>query len=275
MSIVGGRTIDRILISTMPRSGTVFFFEMISRLFDFTKVEPKFTGGFSPKLPEWDPYKFDETFDSLSSRQVLCAHYQLNNKIKLLLADKNLLGIYLYRDPRDVAVSAALYIKYALSHHALHGLFSQLSDSEAITFMLSGGTVQVGSRENKSNDVDYIYYEGMEYFCRWGDDWLSHPNVAKVRYEDYVTEGSDAIKKALLEVDVVLDDDVISAVSTQMSFEKMAAGRSKGTEDKSSHFRKGVIGDHKNHFNGLHRAISKKQFGDYLIKLGYEQNFTW
>lgn len=268
------RTIDRILISTMPRSSTVFFFEMISRVFGFSKLEPKFTGGFVPNPPEWDPYKFDETYGELGEGEVLCAHYPLSHEIEHLLESDSLLGIYLYRDPRDVAVSAALYIKYALTHHALHELFLKMSDSEAIAFMLSGGVVPVDS-DGASDDSKYILYEGMKYFCDWGERWLSHPNVAKVRYEDYVTHGDLAIRQAVENVGVSIGEDALKKVLNDMSFERMASGRAMGVEDKRSHFRKGIIGDHKNHFNPFHRSICKKQIGEFLIKYGYERDYAW
>lgn len=60
----------------------------------------------------------------------------------------------------------------------------------------------------------------------------------------------------------------------QLGFEKRA-GRKRGEEDKKSHFRKGVSGDWKKHFNSEHKKLFKKMYPDALVKLGYEENNDW
>jgi len=268
-----GRKIKRILISTMPRSGTVFFFELISDLFKFSKIEPKFTGGFSPDPPEWDPYKFDKTYLSLCDGEVLCAHYHLSEDIEMLAEQPDVLVIYLYRDPRDVAVSAALYIKNVLTHHVLHELFTGLTDSDAIAFMLSGGVVQVNN--DAKNGHACIDYEGMKYFCDMAIKWVSNQRAAKVRYEDLMKDPVLTLKSSLQLVGVEIDEVTIEEVSSRHRFSTLSGGRKRGEEDLKSHFRKGVSGDYVNHFTGLHKAICKQRIGGQLIKLGYEKDMFW
>lgn len=268
------RIIDRILISTMPRSGTVFFFEFISKLFGFSKLDPSFAEGSWPKPPEWDPYKFDRTYMDLKSKQVLCAHYPLNDDINRLLEDESLLGIYLYRDPRDVVVSAAMYIKYALLQHPLHSLFSEISDSEAITFLLAGGLVPLPNQDQCDFTSSFIKHEGIKYFCDWGASWVHHPRVAKIRYEDFILNNVEAINRALSVVGVIPDKEKINEISQQMSFEKLT-GRQRGEENKASHFRKGVVGDYKNNFGPLQYSICNQRIGGWLKEMGYEESFNW
>jgi len=40
-------------------------------------------------------------------------------------------------------------------------------------------------------------------------------------------------------------------------------------------FRKGQVGDWKNHFSDAHRQVFKEQSGDVLIRMGYEDNKDW
>ena len=155
------RDFKKIVISTMPRSGTVFLFQFMSRLTGFEKVEPKFTGGFSPEPPEWDPYKFDRTYLELDESEIITAHYPLNDDMAEMINSSDVLPIYLYRDPRDAAVSATLYIKNVLTHHCLHDLFNSISDSDALLFTLCGGIVNV---DNDSCSNNYIRHDGMKYF---------------------------------------------------------------------------------------------------------------
>ena len=58
-------------------------------------------------------------------------------------------------------------------------------------------------------------------------------------------------------------------------FTKLAEGRQPGQEDVKSHYRKGVPGDWRNHFNEEHIALFKQQFNDLLVKLGYETDDAW
>lgn len=266
------REIKKILISTMPRSGTVFLFNFIVELFEFKKVEPLFTGGAWPQPPEWDPYKFDETYLSLKDGEVLCAHYPINEKIKQLIDQDDVLVLYLYRDPRDVTVSAVMYIKYALTQHPLHSLFAGMSDTEAIAFILSGGVFTVGDEEERR---DYLIHEGIKYFCDIATDWLNDKRVAAIRYEDLMRDPVATLEASLRSVDVSVDRDFIQSVAGRLTFEGFSGNRPRGVEHKSSHFRKGIVGDWKNHFTDFHKAICKLRIGDHLIKLGYEADLLW
>ncbi len=58
-------------------------------------------------------------------------------------------------------------------------------------------------------------------------------------------------------------------------FSKLSKGRELSEEDKKSHYRKGVIGDWKNHFKESHKIFFKEKYGDLLIKLGYEKDNDW
>lgn len=261
------REIKKILISTMPRSGTVYFFDFIAKLFNFKKIDPIFTGGLLVP-PEWDPYKFDETYLSLKEGEVLCAHYPLTEKLLPVIQSEDLLCIYLYRDPRDVAVSAALYIKNVLTHHPLHNFFQGLSESEAITFILTGGIISC-------DEEKYIVHEGMRYFCAIAREWLAHECVVAVRYEKLISDPISALMSALGKANVHVDEQAIKKVVGQLTFNGLSGGRAPGQEQKSSHFRKGVAGDYANYFSTTHKAICKLMIGDFLIEQGYEPNYLW
>jgi hypothetical protein len=58
-------------------------------------------------------------------------------------------------------------------------------------------------------------------------------------------------------------------------FEAKAGGRAKGSEDVSSHYRKGVAGDWMSHFTAEHADYFLRTFGDLLIDLGYEHDHAW
>lgn len=265
------RDIKKILISTVPRSGTLYLHDLIATYYNFKKTVPLFTNGINAVPPEWNPYKSDETFMSLKNGEVLCAHYPLNEKIKHLIEDDNVLSLFLYRDPRDIAVSTTLYIKYVLKHHPLHNIIAKLSESDALALILAGGIVP--SKGN--NDCGYIIYEGLKTFCNEALDWIKHPKVASIRYEDITTDPVKTLTKALRNVDVEIEPKLLKDVSNRLSFNTLSNGRAQGDESKTSHFRKGIIGDYKLHFSDFHKAVCKLEFGMELIDLKYETNLLW
>lgn len=67
----------------------------------------------------------------------------------------------------------------------------------------------------------------------------------------------------------------LEEITEKLSFKKLAGGRKKGEENIKSHYRKGVHGDWKNHFNDEHINYFKVHYNDLLIQLGYEFNDKW
>lgn len=262
------RNIKRILLTTMPRSGTTFMFDFLAKLFDFEKVEPRFSDGLVPQAPEWDPYKFDKTYLELKDGQILCAHYQFKDDILPIINDKDTLTFYLYRDPRDADLSATLYIKNALTHHALHHTLSNISESDAVALMLSGGVI-------KKHDDELVNYEGISYLTNNALKWIACKNVIAIKYEDFFTKPYETMKSIITENDLSISDEHLKRIISEFSFSKFSNGRKQGEEDKTSHFRKGIIGDYKNYYTEFHKALCKKAIGQDLIALGYERDSNW
>ena len=72
-----------------------------------------------------------------------------------------------------------------------------------------------------------------------------------------------------------LSSERLLEIIDENSFAKKTAGRSKGQENVKSHYRKGVPGDWKNHFNSEHIIFFKNNYNDLILKLGYESNPDW
>ena len=56
------------------------------------------------------------------------------------------------------------------------------------------------------------------------------------------------------------------------SFERLSKGRTRGEEDPTSFFRKGVAGDWRDAFTGRDRRVFEEEAGGLLQKLGYGEN---
>ena len=59
------------------------------------------------------------------------------------------------------------------------------------------------------------------------------------------------------------------------NFARKAGGRDRGVEDRSNHYRKGVAGDWRNHFEPIHIDSFKRNYNALLLKLAYETDPHW
>ncbi len=67
----------------------------------------------------------------------------------------------------------------------------------------------------------------------------------------------------------------LSEILEKKNFARLSGGRKRGQENVKSHYRKGVPGDWKNHFNEEHIRVFKAEYNDLLMKLGYESDADW
>ena len=59
------------------------------------------------------------------------------------------------------------------------------------------------------------------------------------------------------------------------TFERLAGGRRPGEVDPTSFFRKGIVGDWRNHFSEENIVVFKQVAGNTLITAGYEEDDQW
>ena len=62
---------------------------------------------------------------------------------------------------------------------------------------------------------------------------------------------------------------VVAQCCTAGNFKKLAAGREPGTENRNSHFRKGTVGDWRNHFDAEATEVFERHAGKLLRQLDY------
>jgi hypothetical protein len=92
----------------------------------------------------------------------------------------------------------------------------------------------------------------------------------ELRYEDLHGDPVGQTRALLGFLGVDDGDEATEACLEAGSFQKLTEGRSRGEEDKASFFRKGVIGDWRNHFDESNTATYNEVAGDLPGQLGYE-----
>lgn len=97
----------------------------------------------------------------------------------------------------------------------------------------------------------------------------------EVRFEMIAEHPVDELRAILSWLDVAADDALTTQIVQRHTFERLSGGRSRGQEEPTAEWRKGIIGDWKNHFTNEDRFLFKSIAGELLIELGYEQGTDW
>jgi hypothetical protein len=206
-------------------------------------------------------------------------------------------GFHVIRDPRDIVVSA--YFSH-LRTHPIKG-WSELVEFRDRLQSVSkdeGLILEMGFRRKSFEDM-YDWNYSSKYIKELKmEDLIQNPQKGFINIFKYlellrnssflelaVQRGLESFAmfsrrqfkhslKASTESDGISEKQLEKIVRAN-DFSVKSGGRKPGEEDLNSHFRKGIAGDWKNHFNQQHIDYFKEQYGDLLIKLGYEQDKNW
>lgn len=218
------------------------------------------------------------------------------DQIEPILAGRR--SFHVIRDPRDIVTSA--YFSHLKSH-----IDKGWPELASIRRELQA----CGKTEGLIRTIDNLMvlpvagtrialFEAMR-------DWhYTHPDILELRYEDLVADPYGGFLRILRFLDLV--DEAPFGLRAQLSwaawhtrravlrqhrpldaaprripsplalqiiqdnsFERISGGRRKGEENVDSHFRKGVAGDWRNHFDAEVEAHFRRRTGDLLARLGY------
>lgn len=97
----------------------------------------------------------------------------------------------------------------------------------------------------------------------------------ELKYEDLVQDPRRL--QGLLEfLGVKSDLGTVDWIIDVCKFERFAEGRKRGEADPNSEYRKGIIGDWRNHFTDRDKdQVKRSEAGRLLIELGYESDDSW
>jgi hypothetical protein len=185
--------------------------------------------------------------------------------------------VHIVRDGRDVAVSSVYHQWNNATDQGGRRKLSRekVAKREAYredpgTFGASGESIFAGAH------VAEIARSWSTSVSRaMADATLLGDNYYQVRYEDLLAEPVGEVRRLLGFLGADSGEEVARKCVEAASFEQLSGGRSKGEEDSSSFYRKGVAGDWRNHFTEEDRRVFKEEAGELLIRLGYERDLDW
>lgn len=197
----------------------------------------------------------------------LKGHCGWTQNIEAFLWSCGFCHVFVYRDPRDVAVSTMYHI---------------LSDEEKD---IHPGKQKFKLLGNKSSILSAVILGLDEYagvMERWAlyAPWLSIDWVYKFRYEEVRTNPMKAanslIYYGLARLGEIFELNFDCQDSTDELVRLMVGAAEVGAREKLYTFRAGRIGDWRQEFNAEHKELFKQtDKNNWLIRLGYEKDQNW
>lgn len=187
------------------------------------------------------------------------AHARFHRDLLSTTEELQFRRILLLRDPRDVAVSRAFYLQRdTLHHHHKHYTETLKTDEERLMVSIRGFENQEAGRTLPSIGETFSRYLA----------WIDDPATLVVRFEDLVgARGGGDTEKQLEEI-----GRIGAFVGRPLSREQVQQIAQKMYGKGSLTFRKGQMGDWRNHFTEAHERAFKEVAGDILARLGYESD---
>lgn len=201
------------------------------------------------------------TFSNLPDTSFWATHSPFVEEYATILSQPKYQIIFIYRDPRDVITSLALYIRG--KDKKFWPKAQQLSLDETITRLIVGGeSLHVTSHHISKNGVRNMYESYLP--------WRNLSNVLSVRFEDLIGPKGGGNKddqiRSIREIAHHIGKEI--SVAEAIAYGDTIFG-------KTHSFNKGQIGSWKEYFTPKHKQLFKKHAGQLLIDLGYETNTNW
>ncbi|MFZ0544602.1 MAG: sulfotransferase domain-containing protein [Candidatus Promineifilaceae bacterium] len=243
----------------------------------------------------WHPDMFDQNLSEWVTQYNIDFLSYTNADYQQVKALKQVRGFHVVRDPRDICVSA--YFSHLHSHETKN--WPELIEHREKLQSLS-------REEGLLLDMEFVRVH-MEEMNSWD---YSDPNFIQVRMESLTADPYRQMLQIFEFMGILDERRVTTRLSLRHSlsrrlhqftngrvnlngfshhlpaerllgiiwendFASKSGGRRPGQEDRTSHYRKGVPGDWRNHFKEEHVIYFKENYNSLLLKLGYENDPDW
>lgn len=191
--------------------------------------------------------------DSLHPRDVASAHLFARPDAIARVCSPKFIPYFIFRDPRDVAVSHVFYVTEMEKNHAHHAYYQSLPDFDS----------RLKASILGRPDADIEFPNIAERFAPYMD-WLNHPEVLSIHFEDLIHDRAATLTRIL--------DHFLNRIPLQSPRELILESlESSINPSRSPTFRSGKTGEWKKYFTDEHKKIFDDVAGDLLVKLGYEK----
>jgi hypothetical protein len=250
-----------VLVNSFPKSGTHLLMQLVEGL-----PERENYGAFlgsmisSFKFRERMPENVLSFIRGIVPGEVVRGHLFFDERYAVELAKKSAVHYFIYRDPRDIVVSEAHYLREMSRWHRLTPFFRKFDSIEgAISLSIQGLKAPVPGIDYPDVAARFGRYQG----------WLNRDDCFAIRFEDLRSERQSEIIQEMAKFYVE---------RSKSSLDVAACARSMAAQvdpHKSHTFRSGKKAGWQREFTAEHRQQFAEVSGDLLIQLGYEPNHDW
>ena len=169
---------------------------------------------------------------------VVKTHAGPTPSLRLLMNRGMIKATYIYRDPRDVVLSA-------LDH---------------------GARVRKAGKANILAEIKTVE-QAVAYVAtllRDWDGWTATPHTLLVRYEDLVADTWGELKRLVAFLAVDITEDRLRSVAAPYQKDNQDS-----VQKSRLHFNKGIAGRFRSQMSADELALCAEQFGPYLQRMGY------
>jgi Sulfotransferase domain len=161
-------------------------------------------------------------------------------------------NIHMVRDPRDAFVSN--YFSWRYSHPTTNPALAKFREN------VEEMSVEEGMLSLVAN---FVMGDQLASWTRSMWD-----GVTQVRYEDLLMDFPGSFRSLFGPIGAEFDSELISRIRERTTFARLS-GREDGSEDQTSHFRKGQAGDWQNYFTDRLSDAFFARYGWMGSRLGY------
>ncbi|NIR62401.1 MAG: hypothetical protein GWN61_00725, partial [candidate division Zixibacteria bacterium] len=255
----------RVFICSFPKSGTHFVEQIVQTICQPMPTERPWAGTFQGHswTTEWIHIrKTLRRIGFIRDGTYAKGHVGYQKETANFLWGNGAAVLFVYRDPRDVAVSQ--------THHILNGkthghneIYQDIGFDAALLAVIKGLDVYAGVMER------WEHYAG----------WLEEDWVLSVKYEDLLNNKREVLSDIVRYIvghsanvrgyQATIEEDILESVIDAMD-------RNSSRTDLSPTYREGKSGGWKTAFKKAHSlAFKQSDVNDWLIKLGYETDKDW
>lgn len=267
-ALSGNQPKNFVICNSYPKSGTHLLYQILYSI---------------PELKPWNdiisvqalcgmmntPNHIRWKLGSAPDNSIVRCHLMYSPEILDILNEHHCNRLFIYRDPRDLAVSHARWVTKE-KRIFLHDIYQQQPSFEH-QLMNSIVGVPVGTPFGSNLSQPNIAQD----FSRW-HGWLANSGTLAIKFEDLVGErggGSEAKRLAVISQIMEHLQVTMSPADIKSRFGSYAMNPEESHTFKKGG--KGSIGGWKKHFTEEHKAAFKKIAGHLLIDLGYEASLVW
>jgi hypothetical protein len=246
---------------SFPKSGTHLLDQILlgfSRVAPFAKRLHSFYAEYEGESGrKRSPEEALQWLLSLGPGDVASAHLFAREDVVQRVCTPAFITYFLFRDPRDVAVSHVFYVTEMEERHVHHEYYRSLPDFNA--------RLQASILGRPDAEVEFLNI--AERFAPYLG-WLDQPSVMKIRFEELIHDRPGTLNRII--------DHVLDRIPLQIPRESiLQALEISINPERSPTFRSGKTGEWKKYFTQEHKRAFKSVGADLLIKLGYEDGVDW